>query len=147
VLSNQTHSGRMYVLFLPCQIVSLTDRSCVKVKRHIHHDPRYDAVGSSSLREELYSAFLKAGALASSSTPYPTTTGSDGTEVQNLPEVNNSEKEQKRKERKERAVREREEKVKADLTRLEVQIDRSRVDLSKEESERQFRCAAYSCSH
>lgn len=47
----------------------------------------------------------------------------------------------KRQERKERAVKEREEKIKAERGRVEVDIGRSRQGLDKEEGEREFRCA------
>lgn len=48
-----------------------------------------------------------------------------------------------KKERKERAVREREQKVKAELTLVEKNIEQSRMGINQEEGEREFRCALY----
>lgn len=108
-------------------------------KRKISSDPRYDAVGSSSLREELFNTFLKVNA-GDSSTSHPAASGSrsPGRKVEEDPE----EGERKRKEKRERALREREQKVKADLSKVEAQIERSRAGLNKEEDEQDFRCAS-----
>jgi transcription elongation regulator 1 len=107
-----------------------------KVKKKIVDDARYDAVGSSSLREELFNTFLKARGIPSSSTPEP------GETEEKRPNVEDEvDEEQKRKERKERAVREREEKIKAERSKLDAEIDRSRSGLNKGESELEFRCA------
>jgi hypothetical protein len=106
------------------------------VKGLISHDPRYDAVGSSSLREELFATFLKAQNLP---TPDATTD-----QEHNSPEKDAAEEagqSRKRQDRKERAVKEREEKIKAERGRLEADIDRSRQGIHKEEGERDFRCA------
>lgn len=50
---------------------------------------------------------------------------------------------QRDRERKERAVREREDKVRREKERLDVENARSRKELSREEDELQFLCAAY----
>ena len=106
-------------------------------KRKISSDPRYGAVGSSSLREELFSTFLKVNT-GNSSTSQPTTSSSHS------PEKNAEEypgEAERKKEKRERALREREQRVKADLSKFEAQIERSRAGLNKEEDERDFRCA------
>jgi len=60
-----------------------------------------------------------------------------------LGKINDESEQQQRWERKERAVKEREEKVKAERDRLEVDIGRSRMGMNKEEGEREFKCALY----
>jgi len=45
-----------------------------------------------------------------------------------------------KEERRERAVREREEKVKAERSRIEMNIERSRVGINQEEGERVYKC-------
>ena len=107
-------------------------------KRRISSDPRYEAVGSSSLREELFDAFLKANSGdPSTSRPSASSSHSPEKEAEEDPE----EAERKKKEKRERALREREQKVKANLSKVEAQIERSRAGLNKEEDERDFRCA------
>lgn len=108
------------------------------LKRKISSDPRYEAVGSSSLREDLFNTFLKANA-SGPSTSHPAASGSQSPEKQT--EEDPEEVERKKREKRERALREREQKVKADLSKIGVQIERSRVGLNKEEDERDFRCA------
>lgn len=101
-------------------------------------DPRYDAVGSSSLREELFSTFLKAQ--SANTTPpaeskaTPNSSKADDHEAE-------QEKEKKKREKKERAVKEREEKIKAEQRRVVADINKSRMGLNKEEGELEFRCA------
>ncbi|TFK43547.1 Hsp90 protein-domain-containing protein [Crucibulum laeve] len=102
-----------------------------EVKRDLYDDPRYDAVGSSSLREELFNTFLKGQNLAYG-------TKEDG-EVILSKEDDESSSKLSRHERKERAVKEREQKVRADRGRLEADIERSRLGINKEEGEREFR--------
>lgn len=94
-------------------------------KRGITSDPRYDAVGSSSLREELFKTFLKVGAPSTSkvSIQQENTIADQGID---------------RSQRKERAVKEREEKIKAERSKVEAQIGRSRQGLNQEEDEREF---------
>ena len=74
--------------------------------------------------------------------PDQTATAAGNTPEEHPHEAMKREKDGKTQERKERAVREREAKVRADLERLEADIGRSRVGLSKEESEQLFRCAS-----
>ncbi|KAL0949962.1 hypothetical protein HGRIS_009982 [Hohenbuehelia grisea] len=107
------------------------DSAWKDVKRKLTHDPRYDAVGSSSLREELFNTFLKAGpTLAAPNTAEP---GLDSPAV--TEEVDEAEKEKKRKER---AVKEREEQVREKRSKVEAEIGRSKMGLSREEGERDF---------
>ena len=107
-------------------------------KRKISSDPRYEAVGSSSLREELFNTFLKVNADGSPAS-HPTASSSHAPEKK--AEEDPEEVERKKKEKRERGLREREQQVKADLSKVEAQIERSRVGLNKEEDERDFRCA------
>lgn len=109
-----------------------------EVKKKIVDDPRYDAVGSSSLREELFTTFMKARGVTTTPTPEPGQVQADDEEEHVEDEV---EKGRKRKERKERAVKDREEKIKVERSKLDAEIDRSRSGLNKEESELEFRCA------
>lgn len=110
-----------------------------QVKRNISRDPRYDAVGSSSLREELFNTFLKAnGAMIGSASPSQEKESGEAAEM--TIEDDEEERERKRKEKKERAVKERETQVKAERSRVEADIGRSRMGLTKEEGESQFRC-------
>lgn len=102
------------------------------MKRKLSHDARYDAVGSSSLREELFQTFLKAHGSSSShptSTKVTDETGKHGTE----------DAEQKRRDKKEQALKEREQKVRADRSRMDAEIGRSKMGLNLEEGEREFR--------
>lgn len=107
-------------------------------KRKISSDPRYQAVGSSSLREELFNTFLKAND-GGPSTSHPVAPGSQSPKKQT--EDDPEEAERKKREKRERALREREQKVKADLSKIGAQVERSRAGLNKEEDERDFRCA------
>ncbi|KXN90242.1 Endoplasmin [Leucoagaricus sp. SymC.cos] len=96
-----------------------------EVKKNLIKDPRYDAVGSSSLREELFNVFMKGSAhpmLSSQAEAIPAETVVLSKD-----------------ERKERAVRERERKVKAELSRVELNIERSRTGINQEEGERDYR--------
>lgn len=108
------------------------------LKHKISSDLRYEAVGSSSLREELFNTFLKANA-SRPSTSHPAASSSQFPEKH--AEEDPKEAERKKREKRERALREREQKVKADLSKIEAQNERSRVGLNKEEDERDFRCA------
>ncbi|CAK5275651.1 unnamed protein product [Mycena citricolor] len=103
-------------------------------KRGLAKDPRYDAVGSSSLREELYDTFMKGNALSSAS-------GSKAIEKEeDKPEEETYEEQQrKRKERASQALKDRESKVKADMERVDAQIGRSRQISDKEEGELLFK--------
>jgi len=107
---------------------------CTQVKKAISADPRYDAVGSSSLREELFNTFLN----SQSNRTVPDPTEKPAVDIASVEDVDEI---QKRKDRKAHAVKEREEKIKAERDRVQANIEKSRVDLNKEEGELQFRCA------
>jgi hypothetical protein len=107
-----------------------------QVKRKLSDDPRYDDVGSSSLREELFNTFLKGNSSTSKE--------SSRHEVrQSTPadEETYEQQQQKRQERARQAVKEREDKVRADLGRVEAEIGRSRQMGMHEEGELIFKCA------
>ena len=95
-------------------------------------DPRYDAVGSSTLREELFNAFLKAHGSSDSKNQ------DDVNDPQSSTPVDETEVGRKRQEKRERALKEREEQVRAQRGRTEVEIGKSRLGLTKEEGERVF---------
>jgi hypothetical protein len=113
-------------------------QSARQVKRKLTDDPRYDAVGSSSLREELFNTFLKG-------TSAPSTSKAENTlkpDHESPGEEDTYEEQQKRREqRAKQAVKEREDRVRADLGRVEAQIGRSRQLGDKEEGEMLFKCA------
>ena len=113
------------------------------VKRTLSDDPRYDAVGSSSLREELFNTFIKANETTAAQTP----SLSMEVDTPAAPAEDATSKEQKRKERQERAVREREEKIRAERDRVEADIHKSKMGLTREEGELQFRCACRSVAY
>lgn len=119
----------------------------MQVKRKVQDDKRYDAVGSSSLREELFNTFLKAQSSSSSSTP-PATDLNPAINMSRSDPARDDEqeKERKREERKARAVKEREEKIKSEQRRVEADINKSRTGLNKEEGELEFKCDCYSHS-
>ncbi|KAF9451709.1 HSP90-domain-containing protein [Macrolepiota fuliginosa MF-IS2] len=96
-----------------------------EVKKNLTHDPRYDAVGSSSLREELFNTFLKGNVQVSPSV--------------GIEQAPSTAAVLSKQEKKERAVREREERVKAEMNRLEMNIERSRMGINKEEGERDYK--------
>ncbi|KAJ6484984.1 Hsp90 protein-domain-containing protein [Mycena vitilis] len=103
------------------------------VKRELTDDPRYDAVGSSSLREELFNTFVKG--VSSTSEPEGISKAEEPEQVEETYE----EQQRKRQERAKQAVKEREEKVRADLGRVEAEIGRSRQLGDKEEGELLFK--------
>lgn len=103
------------------------------MKRKLSHDARYDAVGSSSLREELFQTFLKAN--GSSSSHSTSAKAKDETGRSDTAE----DAEQKRRNKKEQALKEREQKVRADRSRMDAEIGRSKMGLNLEEGEREFR--------
>ncbi|KAG1806823.1 Hsp90 protein-domain-containing protein [Suillus plorans] len=103
------------------------------VKRKLSHDARYDAVGSSSLREELFQTFLKAHGSSSSHSTSPKVTDETGKHD------TEEDAEQKRRDKKEQALKEREQKVRADRSRMDAEIGRSKMGLNLEEGEREFR--------
>ncbi|KAF9534344.1 Hsp90 protein-domain-containing protein [Crepidotus variabilis] len=98
-----------------------------EVKKGIHKDPRYDAVGSSSLREELFNTFLKGlnnGAHANVDS---------GKAMRREDDVKMSSQERKKK-----AVRDREEQVKAQKERVDATIEKAKMGSDREEGERVF---------
>ncbi|KAJ3810029.1 Hsp90 protein-domain-containing protein [Lentinula aff. lateritia] len=99
-----------------------------EVKKDLVKDPRYDAVGSSSLREELFNTFVKAK-LGSTSVANTDSTDQKDNEIS---------KSESKKEKKERAVKEREEKVRLEREKVEANTRKSRMELNKEEGERVF---------
>ncbi|KZV75141.1 hypothetical protein PENSPDRAFT_647422 [Peniophora sp. CONT] len=105
------------------------------VKRQVSNDPRYDAVGSSSLREELFNTYLKANETAA----VQESSSLMDVDSPAAPAEDAASKEQKRKERQERAVREREGKIRAERDRVEADIHKSKMGLTREEGESQFR--------
>jgi transcription elongation regulator 1 len=111
------------------------------VKRGLDKDPRYDAVGSSSLREELFNTYLKTISKeeSSSSSSLAREVGEVTDEGGETPHKTDDDA-ASRKERKERAIREREAKVREERGRLEAETARSRGALSREEGELVFRC-------
>lgn len=106
----------------------------------MYDDPRYDAVGSASLREELFNTFVKGSITAATQQQDFVQDRSEGPG-----ELDEDKIKQRQKEKKERAVKEREQKVRVERDRLEVDIGRSRMDINKEEGERTFKCADYFC--
>lgn len=107
------------------------------IKRELSHDPRYDAVRSSSLREELFNTFMKVR--SGSLTDDKSGSIKDDKEVSRTTEGKDEDSQLRKLERKQRAIKEREEKVRVERGRVEAEIGRSRVDLNKEEGEREFR--------
>lgn len=97
-----------------------------QVKRNLVRDPRYDAVGSSTLREELFGTFLKA--LSSDTSP------NSGTSEQN-PSKEDAEPKDDRKSRAERALREREGQMRAERGKVEREIELSKAALGSSEAE------------
>ncbi|KZO90091.1 hypothetical protein CALVIDRAFT_542992 [Calocera viscosa TUFC12733] len=93
--------------------------SWAEVKRGFARDPRYDAVGSSSRREELFNNYL-----ASLRAPAPAPAA--------------GEKHESKLERQQRALRERESHVREGLRRAEREAEASRSLLGAEEGEREF---------
>ena len=112
----------------------------LQVKQKICDDSRYDRVGSSSLREELFNAFLKADSLSSPIPTLSTVATADDTQRKSEDEEL-GEQEHRWKEREKKAIKEREDKVRAARDRVEADIGRSRMGLNKEEGELEFRCA------
>ena len=102
----------------------------VKKSSSLYKDPRYDAVGSSSLREELFNTYMKTLSTAKQQAPAESKEDSDTMVV---------EKESKEA-RRQRALKEREQKVKAEQGRVSMNIEKSRQGMNQEEGERMFKC-------
>ncbi|KAF8138301.1 Hsp90 protein-domain-containing protein [Boletus edulis] len=105
------------------------------IKRKLSDDPRYDAVGSSTLREELFHAFLKARGSSDDDNHQDEV----GKAVRYSAPADETEVSCKRQEKRDRALKEREEQVRAQRGRTEAEIGKSRWGLTKEEGERVFR--------
>ncbi|OCF40477.1 transcription elongation regulator 1 [Kwoniella heveanensis CBS 569] len=96
-----------------------------EVKRPLSSDPRYDAIGSSSLREELFNTYTRK--LASSSSQ--TDESKEDAAARKLTE---------RKARQEQSLKEREAKIREEKERVQMETNRSRVGAGREEAERLF---------
>lgn len=95
-----------------------------EVKRNITSDPRYDAVGSSSLREELFNKYRK-----------------DMSSINKKDETAEEAEAHRFRERKVRAeasLRERQQKVMGDRAQIERDMMRSKRGAGREEAEREF---------
>ncbi|KAK4683836.1 transcription elongation regulator 1, partial [Tremellales sp. Uapishka_1] len=96
------------------------------VKKKVSHDARYDAVGSSSLREELFNNHITR--LASSS----------GNAVVETSEMAAEKKIREKKEREAASLKERQDKVSAEQRKVNEETQKSRVGAGREEAERRF---------
>ncbi|PPQ69873.1 hypothetical protein CVT24_003208 [Panaeolus cyanescens] len=105
-----------------------------EAKKLVYKDPRYDAVGSSSLREELYQTFVK-GTSGKSSTETPAEKAKAPEKDADAMEVDEAEDKQKRREK---AVKEREAKVIEERQRLEARNEKTKKGMNMEEGERVF---------
>ncbi|WVR07149.1 hypothetical protein IAU60_004190 [Kwoniella sp. DSM 27419] len=104
---------------------SLTSSSVwFEVKRPLSSDPRYDAVGSSSLREELFNNYIRK--LASTSAQPES---AEDIAARKLAE---------RKAKQEQSLREREARVRGEKQKVEMETNKSRVGAGREEAERLF---------
>ena len=88
----------------------------------------------------MFHTYIKAG-VPGTDHGLPSTTLNEQNHPGPTTEEDEKEQERRRRERKERAVKEREEKVKVERSKLEAEIDRSKLGLTKEEGELEFRCA------
>lgn len=104
----------------------------VKNRKIIYKDARYDAVGSSSLREELFSTFVKGNVSQS--------TGEQSKSL-SIDAKDSKDGAGDRQERRNKAVKEREDKINAERRRLDADIERSKMGVDREEGERTFMCA------
>lgn len=93
-----------------------------QAKKGINTDPRYDAVGSSSLREELFNKYIKT---LEESQPESTETAAER-------------KIRERRERQQASLREREAAVREQQAKVSEDVDKSRKDAGREEGERLF---------
>ena len=105
------------------------------VKKQLQKDPRYDAVGSSRLREELFETFIKT--ITSAQDDLDVAGASQDVERLGM------DPEDDRKRRQEKAVREREEKVRRTQAKLEEQNALSRAGLNLEEAELAFKYVCF----
>ena len=94
------------------------------------------------MREELFTTYIKAGA-SDAAADLSASGPLSHSQSDRKPEEDEEERERRRMERKERAVKDREQKVRAERSKLEAEIDRSKLGLTKEEGELEFRCARW----
>ncbi|KIM22077.1 hypothetical protein M408DRAFT_333084 [Serendipita vermifera MAFF 305830] len=106
-----------------------------EAKKEFQKDSRYDPVGSSTLREELYDAYVKS--LGEGSEAVGTSTGASNA-LQSADTAPAKLDEEEKKRRREKAVREREERVRSEKERTAQQNARSRAGLNQEEAELAF---------
>jgi len=133
--SGFAQDGAVWTEASNCLIRPLNGSYNIQVKKTISDDPRYDAVGSSSLRAELFNTFLN----ARSNRTVLDESETQGTDVPSAEQGNDTQK--RKKDRKAEAVKEREKMVRAELERVQATIEKSRSGLNREEGELQFRCA------
>ena len=101
-------------------------RSPSQVKQSMTSDPRYDAVGSSSLRAELFQRHIKnLGTQAESSNS-------------ETPEQAAARKAKERKEKAQASLRDRQQQVQGEKMRLERDLQKSKYGAGKEDGEREF---------
>lgn len=98
-----------------------------EVKRPLTSDPRYDAVGSSSLREELFNTYVRK--LASSSSLH---------KKDETPEEAAERKLRERKEKEAASLRARQQKVGAEQEKVQSEVEKGRRGAGREEGERLF---------
>jgi len=114
------------------------------VKKEFQKDLRYDAVGSSTLREELYETFIKSlkdtGLVGVEGTP-PSKDGEGGPEEGGVNGDRSAKRDAKedRQRRREKAIREREERVRLEKERTARENARSKAGLNLEEAELAFK--------
>lgn len=107
-------------------------------------DPRYDAVGSPSLREELFATYIKTMGGPSRDPPTQTdksvrtTRKEQGDGEADADADADASRKKRRAERSERGLREREEKVRRERAGLERELGRTRGAVGREEGEREF---------
>ena len=97
-----------------------------EIKRGISNDARYDAVGSSSLREELFAGYIRK--LASTSAAQQSESTEEAAER----------KRQERKEKEEASLRERQARVSEVQQQVTKDMSKSRAGAGREEAERLF---------
>lgn len=108
------------------------DTSLLQAKQFINtKDPRYDAVGSASVREALFNIYVKTLTQTRPHSPQM----SDKESRSQTASGSTYEKD-----RKQRALREREEKVRREREGIERQLDQTRDVLGREAEELEFGC-------
>ncbi|KAG8908057.1 hypothetical protein FRC01_007510 [Tulasnella sp. 417] len=108
-----------------------------KVKKHaiLYSDPRYDAVGSSSLREELFQTYFKARINPNNQ---PEASSSWSSDSKTSPEDPDAKRKREQQERQQKALREREQQARKDKAKVEKDITRIMGQLSEKESVDEF---------